>query len=84
MLHHLQKHPDMGVFEPEAVKVMTTALDEAWKTVAGSGAPLSSDRVQAAREVLALRIIEMAALGERDANRRRDDALLFLARTNAK
>jgi hypothetical protein len=32
------------------------------------------------RELLALRIIEIAQLGERDRNRFRDDALSYLAR----
>jgi len=40
--------------------------------------------VSATRERLALRIIEIAQLGERDPNRLRDDALLYLARTNLK
>jgi hypothetical protein len=31
-----------------------------------------------------LRIIEIAQLGERDPNRLREDALLYLARTNLK
>jgi hypothetical protein len=34
----------------------------------------------ATREVLALRIIEIAQLGERDPDRLRDDALLYLAK----
>ena len=38
----------------------------------------------AAREVLTLRIIEIAQLGERDPNRLREDALRYLARTNLK
>jgi hypothetical protein len=38
----------------------------------------------AARELLALRIIEIAQLGEGDPNRLREDALLYLARTNLK
>jgi hypothetical protein len=45
----------------------------------------SSDSYKnAARELLALRIIEIAQLGERDPNRLREDALLYLARTNLK
>jgi hypothetical protein len=35
-------------------------------------------------ELLVLRIIEIAQLGERDPARLRDDALLYLARTNLK
>ena len=34
------------------------------------------------QNILALRIIEIAQLGERDPNRLRDDALLYLTRTN--
>ena len=46
---------------------------------------LASDGdTNATRELLALRIIEIAQLGERDPNRLRDDALLYLARTNLK
>ena len=37
---------------------------------------------EAARELLALRIIEIAQLGERDPARLRADALAYLARTN--
>ena len=36
------------------------------------------------RELLALRIIDIAQLGERDPNRLREDALLYLKRTNLK
>jgi hypothetical protein len=50
--------------------------------VQDSGA--SVEHAEATRELLALRIIEMAQLGERDPHRLRDDALFYLARTNAK
>jgi hypothetical protein len=39
---------------------------------------------EATRELLALRIIEIAQLGERDPARLRDDALPYVARTNLK
>ena len=39
---------------------------------------------EAIRELLALRIIEIAQLGERDPARLREDALAYLARTNLK
>ena len=39
----------------------------------------SNGQSEAAREVLALRIIGMARLGERDPRRLRDDALLHIA-----
>ena len=37
---------------------------------------------EAARELLALRIIEIAQLSERDSARLRDNALAYLTRTN--
>jgi hypothetical protein len=41
-----------------------------------------SGHAEATRELLALRIIEIAQLGERDRSRLRDDVLAYLARTN--
>ena len=85
MLYHLRKHADRGAFGPEQIRAMTTALDEAWKTVQTSGISFPSKRhVEATREILALRIIDMAQLGETDFTRLRDDALLHLAKTNSK
>jgi hypothetical protein len=85
MLEVLVKHALAGAFDPDEVKVLTQAFDQAWQAVEKSGICLSSDAYKnAAREVLALRIIEIARLGERDANRLREDALLYLARTNLK
>jgi hypothetical protein len=52
--------------------------DWAGATFAGGG------HAEATRELLALRIIEIAQLGERDPRRLRDDALAYLARTNLK
>ena len=49
-----------------------------------SGAPFASDgHASVTRELLELRIIEIAQLGERDPARLRDDALLYLARTKS-
>jgi hypothetical protein len=85
MLHHLQKHQDGAVFDPDQVRALTTAFEEAWKTVQDSGASLlSNGQAEATRELLALRIIDMARLGERDPRRLRDDALPYLARSDAK
>ena len=64
---------------------MTDAFDQAWRAIEQSGLCFSSDAYKnATRELLALRIIEIAQLGERDPNRLRDDALLYLTRTNLK
>ena len=45
---------------------------------------LATEHAAAIRELLALRIIEMARLGEREPNQLRADAVLYLARTNMK
>ena len=85
MLEVLVKHALAGAFDSDEVKVLTQAFDQAWQAVEKSGICFSSDAYKnAAREVLALRIIEIAQLGERDPNRLREDALLYLARTNLK
>jgi hypothetical protein len=85
MLHILAKHAFAGVFDAEEVQILAQALDQAWKTVSGSGAAFASpEHAAATREVLALRIIEMAQLGERDPRHLCTDALLYLTRTNLK
>jgi len=72
-----------GRFDPEAVRVLTTALDEAWQSLLTADADFRSrGHAEAMRELLALRIIEMATLGERDPHRLREDALLHLAQSN--
>jgi hypothetical protein len=64
---------------------MAEALEQAWKTVQDSGPTLATmGHAEATRELLALRIIEIAQLGERDPSRLRNDALAYLARTNLK
>jgi hypothetical protein len=85
LLRVLVKHALAGAFDSEEVKILTDAFDQAWKAVEESGVCFASNTYKnATREVLALRIIEIAQLGERDPNRLRDDALLYLARTNLK
>ena len=81
MLQILIKHALAGAFDSDEVKVLTDAFDQAWKAVEESGVCFASSTYKnATREVLALRIIEIAQLGERDPNRLRDDALLYLAK----
>ena len=85
MLQLLAKHALAGAFDDNEVQILVVALDLAWKAVQDSGAPLASEGyATATRELLALRIIEIAQLGERDPSRLRDDALLYLTRTNHK
>jgi hypothetical protein len=85
MLQLLAKHALAGAFDDNEVRILVQAFDRAWNAVQDTGAPFGSDgHTNATRERLALRIIGIAQLGERDPNRLRDDALLYLARTNLK
>jgi hypothetical protein len=85
MLRILVKHALAGAFEDKEVRVLVEAFETAWKTVEESRASVATTgQAEATRELLALRIIEIAQLGERDPNRLRDDALAYLARTNLK
>jgi hypothetical protein len=81
MLRVLAKHALAGAFDDNEVRILVEAFDQAWKAVLDSGAPFASEgQKNATRELLALRIIEIAQLGERDPKRLRDDALSYLAR----
>ena len=85
MLQLLAKHALARAFDDNEVPILMDAFDQAWKAVQDSGAPFASEgQASATREQLALRIIEVAQVGERDPNRLRNDALLYLARTNLK
>jgi hypothetical protein len=55
-------------FDPDALRAMATALDEVCRTLR-----LNGD--QRAREIMAVRIIELARRGERDPERLRDRML---------
>ena len=80
----LRNHAD-GVFDPEAVRILTTALNEAWKAINTTGVSFASrGHAEAARETLAKRIIELARNGERDQCRLSEDALLHLTQQNLK
>ncbi len=84
MRSDLHAHPeDAGTFDPETVRILSNALDQAWRSLQTTGADFRSrGQAEAAREALARRIMEMAKLGERDGPRLRDDALHHLARSN--
>jgi hypothetical protein len=55
-------------FGPDALRAMSTALEEVCRT-------LKVENDQGAREVMAIRIIELARRGERDPERLRDRVL---------
>jgi hypothetical protein len=59
---------DQTAFAPEAVRTMSVAFDEVCQTLGVNG----NER---AREIIAVRVIELTQRGERDANRLRDRVL---------
>jgi len=62
---HDEKH-ETKVFDPDDVRILSRAFDEAWKAVQGSGCSFASNgHSQATREFLARRILEMEQI-ERD------------------
>lgn len=83
MLKRLERFAEGRAFDAEEVRILTAAFDDAWKSIQGSGITFTSDgHADATREIIALRIIEMAQLGERDRHRLCDDALLHLTQSN--
>ena len=84
MLDRLKTLNGHGVFDEKEVRVLIEAFESAWRAVRESGARLASNgQVEATREVLALRIIEVAtSSGVRDSIHLRDDALLHLTQSN--
>lgn len=74
--------PPTDVFDPEAIRVLTGAFEDAWKRLQASCVSPETERAQKwARDIIAKFIIEQARLGERDAHRLRDGALLQLNRS---
>jgi hypothetical protein len=70
-------------FDPDVAVLMHEAFTAAWESARTHGGPEMLDgKGEWARETLALRIIERAQAGERDAKRLQLDALAHLA--NAK
>jgi hypothetical protein len=74
---------EAGSFDPEAILILAAALDDAWRHLQAAGVDFKSRyQAEATREMLALRIIEVAKLGERDQHCLCEDALLHLAQFN--
>src|SRR5438477_8537524 len=85
VLARLEKYRGGAVSGPDVVRIMSAAFDDTWKSIEDSGITFTSERhANATRELLALRIIEMAEFGECDQRRLRDDALLYLAKSNVR
>ena len=71
-----------AAFDPDAIRILASALDGAWQSLQVGADLASGGQADGTREVRALRIIEMAKLGERDPRRLREDALRYLAQSN--
>jgi len=68
-------------FEPESVKILGAAFDDAWARLQTSNAPYGTeDYAFAGRTILAKYIITAAVHGEWNPKRLADDALLYLSR----
>lgn len=79
---HATAHPT-EVFDPDTIRILTTAFDTAWRRIQKSGVRFDSDRQsEQARNTLAKYILEQARQGERDERRLRDGALLQYTRSN--
>jgi hypothetical protein len=68
--------PPEGAFDPEIVRIMTAAFEDAWRTLNSNGAV--GPHTDAARDLLAKHIIGMAQAGERDLTKLRDGAIAFM------
>jgi hypothetical protein len=74
-------NPRFEAFDPETAAAMGLAFDTAWQVLLVTGSELvSSFRAEETREALALRIITLTKLGERDVFRLHDDAIAHVRR----
>jgi hypothetical protein len=77
MLRYLKDDP--AAFDPEAISILSGALDDAWQVVEANKAALRMDgHPEAARNALAKHIVDMAKQGERDRQRLIEGALARL------
>jgi hypothetical protein len=80
MHHLLEVYAHAGVFDPEQVGILGAAFDQTWQAVQETGTPFASNGIaEATRDLVALRIIAMARLGELDCDRLREGVLRYLA-----
>lgn len=70
-----------GLLEPEAVRTVEAAFDDAWHHLQAAGIKFArhADIVET-RELLAKRIVKSARAGERSSDKLREAALLNLTR----
>ena len=68
------------VFDPETVKIVSVAFDDAWKKIQQSGSEFARPAyANAMREEIAKHVIDMAGRGEMDQRKLSEDAIEFLA-----
>ena len=78
-----RSHSDASAFDPESLRILTGAFEDAWQALQTAGTTFHVDgHAEQTREILARCIIEMAKLGERDRDKLRDAALAHLAEAN--
>jgi hypothetical protein len=63
-------------FDPESIRIMTAAFEDAWRTLNSNG--VVGPHTDAARDLLAKHIIGMAQAGEHDLAKLRDGAIAFM------
>ncbi len=81
MREFLAEH--LGVFDPEDIRILVRAFDQAWEAVQVSGAVFETKaKADMARAILAKHIIAAAKDGEFDQGRLHDGALVALAQSN--
>ena len=68
--------PSDSLFDPETIRTLTAAFEDAWRTLEGNGS-IGPD-ADTKRDQLARRIIASAQAGERDMAKIRDDAVAFM------
>jgi hypothetical protein len=74
-------HPAIA-FDPETIKIVSLAFDDAWEKIQKSGSAFAKPAyANAMREEIAKHIIDVAGRGERDRRRLSEDAVQFLAET---
>jgi hypothetical protein len=72
-----------GVFDRDAIRLLTGAFDDAWQHLMVGGARFADKRQrELAREIIAKHIIQLARLGERDRRKLAESALVELANSN--
>ena len=80
MIRYLDDYP--GVFDADQIRLMGTALNEAWTTLRASHATYTTDdEAESTRYALAKWIIEAAKGGELDPHRLSEGAILDLVGT---